>query len=126
MVLESLPSPEYKCPSKAASTQPVYLFLHNVVQKHRMWWWGDWLRFGERKYGEMYSQAIDHSKLDYQTLANSTYVSGAVEFSRRRENLSWSHHKEIASLEPEDQDYPRYAPCPSNNRDTELLVANTP
>lgn len=68
------------------------------------WWLGDWLRYGERAYGEKYAQAIDETGYDYQTLADMAYVSGKVEISRRRENLSWSHHREVASLPPEQQD----------------------
>src|SRR5690606_4701335 len=31
------------------------------------------------------------------------WVANAVKFSLRKENLTWSHHIEIASLEPEEQ-----------------------
>ena len=68
------------------------------------WWLGDWLRHGERKYGEAYSQALEATEYDYQTVADAAWVAGKIQFSRRRENLSWSHHKEVAALEPPDQD----------------------
>jgi N6-adenosine-specific RNA methylase IME4 len=64
------------------------------------WWVGDWLAFGEKKYGEMYQEAMDVTGAAYQTLANAKYVSDQIEISRRRENLSFSHHAEVASLEP--------------------------
>jgi hypothetical protein len=32
------------------------------------------------------------------------YVASRFEISRRRENLSWSHHEAIASLDPEEQE----------------------
>jgi len=67
------------------------------------WWLGDWLAFGEVTYGEMYAQALAGSHYDYKTLCNVKWVSQKVEFSRRRENLSWSHHHEVAKLEPEKQ-----------------------
>lgn len=73
------------------------------IERSVMWWIGDWLNFGERKYGEAYAQAIDATEWPYQTLANAAYVANRVEFSRRRENLSWSHHAEVASLPPEEQ-----------------------
>jgi hypothetical protein len=41
---------------------------------------------------------------DRQTLMNMVYVASHFEFSRRREGLSWSHHAELAALEPEDQE----------------------
>ena len=39
-----------------------------------------------------------------QTLANEKYVSSRFEISRRRESLSFSHHSEVAALEPKQQD----------------------
>ena len=60
---------------------------------------------GERTYGEMYSQVMDASELAYQTLANYKWVSSKVEFSRRQENLSYSHHAEVVSLTPDLQSY---------------------
>lgn len=67
-------------------------------------WIGDWLNYGERKYGEMYTQAIDETKYEYGTLSNDKWVASRIEPSRRRENLSFSHHQEIANLEPEEQE----------------------
>lgn len=68
------------------------------------WWIGDWLNYGERAYGEKYSEALDMTGFDYQTVANDKYVAGQVEFSRRRENLSFAHHAEVAALSPKQQD----------------------
>ena len=67
------------------------------------WWIGDWLNFGERRYGEKYAQAIDVTGYDYATLNGLRWVAERVEVVRRRTNLSWSHHKEVAALEPADQ-----------------------
>ena len=67
------------------------------------WWLGDWLVFGERRYGDAYAQAIDMTGLAYQTLANVMSVSGRVESSRRKENLSWSHHEVVAKLSADEQ-----------------------
>ena len=68
------------------------------------WWIGDWLRYGEHNYGETYAQAIEQTDLAYSTLANTVWVTGKIEPSRRRENLSFKHHAEVASLEPVEQD----------------------
>ena len=54
-----------------------------------MWWWGDWLNYGEREYGEKYSQALDVSGYNYSTLTKAAYVSKRVEIFRRRKNLSY-------------------------------------
>jgi len=75
-----------------------------LCQKAVLWWWGDALAFGERKYGEMYSQALDATDYSYQALNDAVYVAKNVTFSRRRENLSWSHHREVAPLPPAEQE----------------------
>jgi hypothetical protein len=36
---------------------------------------------------------------------NMAYVASRVPTSRRRENLSWSHHAELAPLNAEEQEY---------------------
>lgn len=68
------------------------------------WWIGDWLNYGERAYGEKYAQAMEATGLDYATVADYAYVARHIESSVRTENLSWSHHKVVAALEPPDQD----------------------
>lgn len=68
------------------------------------WWVGDWLAHGEHKWGEKYAQGEARTGIDEKTLQNYNFVSRGVQNSRRRENLSWSHHREIASLPPADQD----------------------
>lgn len=67
-------------------------------------WIGDWLNFGERRWGERYSQVMDETGLSYKSLANASYVARQVDVSRRRENLSFGHHEAVAALEPEAQD----------------------
>ena len=116
------------------------------IEGSRLWWFGDWCNFGERrnldasqramvaakmanlpkgrpkkntpnggilsqpeaakarKYGEKYSQALELGDYERGTLRNAAWVAGHIEMSRRRDNLSWSHHNEVADLEPEDQD----------------------
>lgn len=68
------------------------------------WWIGDWLNFGERAYGESYSQAMDATGLSYGTLANYASVAKRVESSRRRESLTFAHHQEVAALPAREQD----------------------
>jgi len=72
--------------------------IHNAIQ----WAIADWIRYGEAEYGEMYAQSIEDTGRSYRTLANYVWVAGKFEFSRRRENLSFSHHAEVAAL-PEQQ-----------------------
>ena len=77
--------------------------IDRVVNKIQFTW-GDWLNFGERKYGERYKIACEESGIDYQTLANYSWTCSKIEISRRRENLPFGHHIEVAALEPEEQD----------------------
>ena len=76
-----------------------------TVTRSSSWWLGDWVRFGQRHYNDHKIEFASHiTGYDEQTLRNFAYVAGRCEFSRRRENLSWSHHAEIAALEPDEQD----------------------
>lgn len=68
------------------------------------WWAGDWLNFGESHYGEKYRHALDATQWEYQTLANHAYVAQHVAFSRRRENVPFSLHAELAALPPAQQE----------------------
>lgn len=75
-----------------------------TVERSIQWWIGDWLNYGEQKWGEMYSQAIqDELGEKYQTLANYKWVAKQVQFSMRMENLSWNHHQAVAKLPPDEQ-----------------------
>lgn len=75
------------------------------AEKSVQFWIGDWLNYGEKKYGETYSQALDETDYDDGTLRNSKWVSSRIELSRRRDNLSFSHHQEVAQLQPADQEF---------------------
>jgi hypothetical protein len=68
------------------------------------WGLGDWIRYGNRRFGERYAWAARVTAYDVQTLMNMVYVASRFEISRRRENLSWSHHETLAALEPREQD----------------------
>jgi hypothetical protein len=68
------------------------------------WWLGDWAVYGESSYGEKYKQAIAVTGLDYQTLRNYAWVAGRFDLSRRRDNLSFAHHAEVAALPEQAQD----------------------
>lgn len=68
------------------------------------WWIGDWLVYGEHKWGDKYTQAIEVTGRREQTLKNYHFVAAAIEKSRRRYELNYSIHAEVAPLEPEEQD----------------------
>lgn len=68
------------------------------------WWLGDWVVFGEHRYGKRYREALEMTGLDYQTLRNYAVVARRFTLSRRRDNLSFQHHAEVCALGDEDQD----------------------
>jgi hypothetical protein len=74
------------------------------ASKHVNWWLGDMLNYGEKRYGIMYQEWLNKTGLDIQTLRNAKWVASKIEPSLRRYNLSFDHHKEVASLEPLKQD----------------------
>lgn len=77
--------------------------LHRIEQSVQ-WWVGDWLNYGAAAYGEKYAQAVDVTGTAFSTLQNYAWVSKQIEPSRRRPALSWSHHREVAGLDPTGQD----------------------
>lgn len=66
------------------------------------WWIGDWAAFGLRKYGQLKEFAAANN-LNYGSLRNAAYVSSAIELSRRRDNVEWTTHAEVAPLKPAEQ-----------------------
>jgi hypothetical protein len=68
------------------------------------WWLGDWVRYGNARYGERYEVAARITGYEVQSLMNMAYVASRFAISRRRETASWSHHAELAALAPPDQD----------------------
>jgi hypothetical protein len=61
------------------------------------WWIGDWMRYGNAQYGEKYGAASKATGYDRQTLMNMAYVSSRFSIERRRANVSWSCHAELAA-----------------------------
>jgi hypothetical protein len=69
------------------------------INRASAWWIGDWLCMGSRLFPERYTQAVDETGLALQTLRNYAWVASRIEPERRRVELSWSHHAELAALE---------------------------
>lgn len=72
----------------------VYL---GVMNRSCMWWIGDWLVYGEGRYGDSFSQAATSTGLAEQTLLNRMYVCRNVKPENRRVGLSFGVHAEVAS-----------------------------
>jgi hypothetical protein len=69
------------------------------------WAIGDWLNYGEHHYEHgQYDVAVEVTGLGSETVRNWRWVADRVESVRRRTDLSWAHHQEVAVLEPAEQD----------------------
>ena len=80
--------------------------VERLTRQHKRIEWaiGDALQFGERRYGDTYAQWVEETGLSENTLATIKWVAGKIESSRRREDVGWSHHREVAALPPPVQD----------------------
>lgn len=77
-----------------------------LIRQHKRLEWaiGDALQFGERRYGDTYTAWVEETGLAENTLATIKWVAGKIEPLRRREDVGWSHHREVAALPPPVQD----------------------
>lgn len=76
--------------------------LGGIARGHQ-WWVGDALVEGEKRYGEEIAQHAEELNLEPHTLTNWRWVADSIKSSRRREDLTWSHHAEVARLPAKDQ-----------------------
>jgi hypothetical protein len=74
------------------------------VKKFCTWAIADWLNWGEQRWGETYAQAVEATGLQPDYLSIIKYVGSRVDASRRREGLSFSHHRLVAKLDPANQE----------------------
>jgi thiol-disulfide isomerase/thioredoxin len=68
------------------------------------WWLADWAAYGERSYGERYRQASIVTGSGYQTLRNYAWVARRFDVARRRDDVSFAHHAEVAALDDRERD----------------------
>lgn len=71
--------------------------LGGMTRNHQ-WWVGDALVYGEARWGEEAAQYAEALELAPKTMVNWRYVASRVTRSRRRDDLGWSHHAEVARL----------------------------
>lgn len=94
----------------------VVLMKLRVVYNAHQWWIGDALAHGESRYGDRFSQGADQGigkregedpleGLQPKTIQNYTAVARSVPVSRRRDDLNYSIHAEIAGQPPEKQEF---------------------
>lgn len=89
-------------------------FLGSIDRRSR-WYVGDWLNFGEAIYGQEAAQGVEDTQanrydeaervtgLDHGTLMNVASICGRIARSRRRKELGFWIHAEVAALEPDEQ-----------------------
>jgi hypothetical protein len=74
------------------------------------WWIGDWWAYGsgtgadgKPRYGARAKAVAEgiFGTMTFQAVADCGYVARKIEASRRREVLPFTHHREVAALEPE-------------------------
>ena len=92
------------------------------VDEAKQWAIGDWLVDGKRHYGDgLYKRAAEITGLREQTLRLHASMAGQFELLMRINNLSYQHHREVASIEQiaEHDDGKLYL---SDEPDTELIA----
>ena len=76
----------------------------DVMGRNVAWWTGDFLNYIEDIFPDQWTQLIPDTGWDNKTLMNWKWVCAQVRKNGRYENLSFSHHSEIAKFDPEIQD----------------------
>ena len=81
-----------------AAVGPVLGGITDCVQ----WAIGDWLNYGETRFGEAYAQFAELREWKPQTLLNWKYVSHAYP-PDERQSLSFGHHATVAKFQSEER-----------------------
>jgi len=100
----SLTFPEDTTPERWEAVGALLAAQEHYSKNALFWYIGDWLRHGETYLGDAYTQALDATGWDEQTLYNCKWVTGRVPPERRRASLSAAHHAEVAGLPPSVQE----------------------
>ncbi len=69
------------------------------------WWLADWLKYGESRpdFREQLEAMLDAAQISMKTAQNVKSIGAKVEPSRRREDVEFSTHAEVAALTPDEQ-----------------------
>jgi hypothetical protein len=74
-----------------------------AIGRCSQWWIGDWIRYGNARWGEKYTEAARVTGYDVASLRNMAWVASQFDPSLRSDKLSWSHHVLLAPLEQDEQ-----------------------
>lgn len=71
------------------------------------WWVADWLKYGESRddWKQKIDAVMDVTGYAEQTVKNHKYIGENIAPSRRRDDVSFSVHSEVASLDPREQEH---------------------
>lgn len=72
-----------------------------TMARASMFWLGDHLRYGEFRWGDKCAQAVEATGLAVRTLLNAQWVCSRIPPTERRPDLTFSHHRAVAALDPE-------------------------
>lgn len=87
-------------PEDYADIGRILLRLEGGIQ----WMIGDWLAFGdEKKWGETYQAVAEEFGYEIDTLYTYAWLSRKIRQELRRYELSFSHHRLVANMEPGEQ-----------------------
>jgi hypothetical protein len=77
-----------------------------VIHKGINWAIGDLLIYADtrRDWGQDYTQGLSHLGIDPDTMANMKWVSSRFPRELRRAKLSFTHHQEVAGMNPVDRE----------------------
>lgn len=82
--------------------EQLFAFL-GEAEKAFAWWVGDAVLACEGLYGQKVYQAAELTGLAPQTVSNRASICSRIPRSRRRDNVHFSLHAEIAYFEPKEQ-----------------------
>jgi len=68
------------------------------LNKVAMWVLGDLLNYGEENFDQRYSQLVDATDYDVDTLARAKRIAQVYAPETRRAALTWGHHREVVDL----------------------------
>jgi hypothetical protein len=75
-----------------------------LMAKCMLWWAGDYLVYGERKFGEKHRDAMDNltgilaGYYSRGSLTSASWVSRNITPKERRPELTWNHHLLVAKI----------------------------
>lgn len=70
----------------------------DMVNEGSAWAIGDILNYGEKEYGEMYTQAMKSTRRSYTRMAVSKSISATFQYEERKWDLDFGHYEAVASI----------------------------